>query len=104
MRSKQAAVERKPQAPHRLLYARWIDAHALTDSWCPVDGIDDLEARTIESVGWLLEGRKPGHLVLAQSFDTVVESVDHVLAIPIAMVRQLVDLTLGVEHDITQLR
>ena len=104
MKPKPVAEPRQPNAPHRVLYARWIDAHALVDSWCPIADIDDLAPRNIETVGFHIDGLKPGHLVLAQSADADIASVDHVIAIPVAMLRQVVDLTMGVEYDLSKLR
>jgi hypothetical protein len=66
----------------------WHDAHAVTDSWTNVDDIgrDPVEVR---SVGWLLTGAKPGHVVIAQSRIIDQDEVDNVLAVPKGMVRRV---------------
>lgn len=71
----------------------WFDAHAVTESWTPVDELDR-ENCVVRSVGMLMDNVKEGHLVLAQSMICGQDTVDNVLAIPAGMVRQVNPLTL----------
>lgn len=66
----------------------WHDAHAATEGWTPPADIDQ-EPYTVASVGFLLSDSKPGHVVLAQSMIADHGDVDHVLAIPLAMVARI---------------
>lgn len=66
----------------------WHDAHAVTDSWTSVDDIDNAPVE-VRSVGWLLAGAKPGHVVIAQSRIIDQDEVDNVLAVPKGMVRRM---------------
>lgn len=66
----------------------WHDAHAVTDTWTSVDEID-ADPVEVRSVGWLLAGAKPGHVVVAQSQIVTHEEVDGVLAVPRGMVRRI---------------
>jgi hypothetical protein len=75
-------------AHHQLLRVWWHDAHAATDGWTTPDEID-VEPYLVVSVGLLLNGCKPGHVVLAQSMIADHGDVDHVLAIPVAMVTRI---------------
>lgn len=72
----------------RMLRVWWHDAHAATEGWTPPDAIDR-EPYIVMSVGFLLSDCKPGHVVLAQSMITDHGDVDHVLAIPVAMVARI---------------
>ena len=64
----------------------WHDAHSVSTGWMPIADIEQ-DPAVVHSVGWLLSATKPNHVVLAQSY--VDESVDHLLAIPSAMVVQI---------------
>ena len=78
-----------------LVYVEWADAHA-DSTWAHVDEINDDGEYLVRSVGWLLEpasGGKQGHLSLCQSL-TVDHFIDHVIHIPIAMVRKTTKLKL----------
>jgi hypothetical protein len=66
----------------------WHDAHAVSDTWSSVDDIDD-EPCVVRSVGVLLPHSKPGHLVLAQSIIERDDMLDHIVAIPLGMVRRV---------------
>jgi len=73
----------------------WADAHAGVDHWMPLDELEDDGEYLVQSVGWLLpadDGGKQGHVTVAQSL-TPDEHVDHVLHIPVSMVRTLVIVT-----------
>ena len=72
----------------------WHDAHAVSDTWSSVDDIDG-DPCVVRSVGVLLPHAKPGHLVLAQSLIEGDGVVDHVVAIPLGMVRRVHRLTVG---------
>jgi hypothetical protein len=76
---------------HGLLRVWWHDAHAATEGWTAPDGIDQ-EPYLVASVGFLLGDCKPGHVVLAQSMIADHGDVDHVLAIPVAMVTRIESL------------
>jgi hypothetical protein len=69
-----------------MVYVKWHDAHAVAPSWICLDDIDD-EPAIVESVGWVLHGKKDGHIVLAQSITD--NEGDHILAIPVGMVRSM---------------
>lgn len=71
----------------------WRDAHAVTDTWTAIEELDD-EPCIVHSIGFLLRDVKPGHIVLAQSMIDGEEygDVDHVLAIPSAMVVRIESL------------
>lgn len=74
---------------------RWADAHAGTEHWTPLEELDDDGEYIVSSVGWLLpvdEGGKADHVTVVQSV-TVDDHVDHVLHIPVSMVRTLVSIT-----------
>jgi hypothetical protein len=73
----------------------WHDAHAVTETWVGVDDIDDGPC-VVRSVGVLVPHAKPGHLVLAQSIIEGDNMVDHVVAIPLGMVRRVHRLSVGV--------
>jgi len=64
----------------------WHDAHSLASSWIELSDID-VEPAVVESVGFLLVGVKPNHIVLAQSFTG--DECDHILAVPVEMVRSM---------------
>lgn len=71
-----------------MLRVLWRDAHAVTDTWTAPEEIDS-EPCMVWSVGFVLPDCKPGHLVLAQSVIADHGNVDHVLAIPVAMVAKM---------------
>ena len=61
----------------------WHDAHA-ESSWQQVRDID-ADPYVVKTAGWLLQGVKPDHVVIAQSIGSD-ENIDGVLCIPVAMV------------------
>lgn len=65
----------------------WHDAHSVGAGWQTVDGIDD-EPCVVESVGILVGRVIADHVVIAQS-RTDDETIDHVLAIPVAVIRSM---------------
>jgi len=65
----------------------WHDAHSASTGWCEIGDIEDSPV-VVESLGWLLPDRKAAHIVLAQSM-TSDESIDSVLCIPVAMVKNI---------------
>jgi hypothetical protein len=69
-----------------VVYVKWHDAHAVAPSWVALDDIVD-EPAVVESVGWLVSDAITGHIVLAQSI--LCDEGDHILAIPIGMVREM---------------
>lgn len=72
----------------------WCDAHAVTDSWTPIEELDRKEC-LVESTGLWITDAKEGHIVLAQSMISDEETVDGVLAIPVGMVRFIHRLSRG---------
>jgi len=64
----------------------WHDAHSVADTWIEVADID-VEPAVVESVGFLLADAKPKHIVLAQSLTG--DECDHILAIPVGMVKAI---------------
>ena len=64
----------------------WHDAHSVADTWIDVADID-VEPAVVESVGFLLPDAKPKHIVLAQSLTG--DECDHILAVPVEMVRSI---------------
>ena len=68
-----------------LVLVTWHDAFAITDTWIEVEDIDDEPCVTL-SVGWLLPDAKKDHVVICQSTNSE-DTIDSVLAIPVAMVK-----------------
>jgi hypothetical protein len=68
-----------------LVLVIWHDAFAITDTWIEVEDIDD-EPCVTHSVGWLLPDAKKDHVVICQSTNSE-DTIDSVLAIPVAMVK-----------------
>ena len=67
----------------------WHDAHSGAESWISIKDLDS-DPAVVESVGFLLngeEGGKPDHLTLFQS--RIGDEIDHVLHIPVGMVRKI---------------
>lgn len=69
-----------------LVLVVWHDAFALTNSWIEVSDIDD-EPCITHSVGFLIPDAKKDYVVLCQSFNSE-DTIDSVLAIPNAMVKE----------------
>ena len=67
-----------------VVWVEWNDAHAVAPSWISLDDIVD-EPAIVESVGWLIPHAIADHIVLAQS--VLGDEGDHILAIPVGMVR-----------------
>ena len=68
----------------------WMDAHASTETWTPLEEIDPAPC-LIHTVGLLLPEIKPGHVSVAQSVDED-DRVDSVLCVPVDMVVRMEDL------------
>ena len=67
----------------------WHDAHSGAESWINIKDLDT-EPAEVQSVGFLLatsDGGKPEHVTLYQSRNE--DSVDHVLHIPVGMVKHI---------------
>ena len=67
----------------------WHDAHSGAESWINIKDLDT-EPAEVQSVGFLLaasDGGKPDHVTLYQSRNE--DSVDHVLHIPVGMVKNI---------------
>jgi hypothetical protein len=75
----------------RLVRVTWHDAHGI-EGWVSIHDIEQ-GPRVITSVGWALPGCKAGHIVLVGSVDE--DMVDGGLAIPLGMVREVVELLDG---------
>ena len=79
-------TERLEQLDHTPVQVIWQDAYSGLDSWHHLTDIRN-EPRIIRSVGILLHGKVDDHISVCQSFDN--GHVDHVLHIPIKMVKQV---------------
>lgn len=62
----------------------WLDAHDVLTAWEENGEQEAKEPYTVETVGWLLEGRKKGHVVVA--LNRTDEHVSSGIAIPEGMV------------------
>jgi hypothetical protein len=80
------AADDGARVTHTPVCVVWQDAHALSSSWITVDEIE-AKPRTITTVGYVIQGAKHRHLVIAQSVDG--DNLDHVLAIPLGMIRRV---------------
>ena len=78
---------------YQIVRLTWHDAHSVGSGWQSIDEIDD-DACVVESVGILISKVKADHVVMAQS-RTDDETLDHVLAIPVAMIRSMQVLSTG---------
>jgi hypothetical protein len=67
----------------KMVCVTWHDAHA-ESSWQELRDID-ADPYVVETVGWLIQGIKPDHVVIAQSIGSD-DSIDGVLCIPCQMV------------------
>ena len=70
----------------------WHDAHSGSESWINIKDLDTDPAE-VQSVGFVLattDGGKPDHITLYQSRNE--ESVDHVLHIPVGIVKSIKSL------------
>ena len=67
----------------------WHDAHSGSESWINIKDLDT-EPAEVKSVGFMLapaDGGKPDHITLYQSRNE--DSLDHVLHIPVGMVKSV---------------
>lgn len=75
------------------VYISWADAHAGAGHWSELD--DDDDEHIVKTCGFLIsvsDGGKPNHLTIAQSY-TPDGFYDHVIYIPVGMVRKTVLLS-----------
>lgn len=86
-----AAQHVRKSADMRLAVVLWRDAHADGDSWISVEDIEDCPY-VVESVGFVLEAVKSGHISLCQSLADDDGVVDHVLHVPNEMIIEIIDL------------
>jgi hypothetical protein len=73
---------------HPVVMVTWMDAHAATSTWTPIDDIDQ-DPCIVTSCGFMLsveQGGKPDHVTIYQS-KTDSDDVDGVLCVPVAMVK-----------------
>ena len=73
-----------------MVLVTWADAHSGVATWTPIDGLDKDEM-IVSTCGFLLatcDGGKPDHVTVYQS-RTIDDDIDHVLHIPVAMVRHM---------------
>jgi len=82
---------------HPLVVVVWHDAHSIGDTWMPLPF--EVTPCVVESVGWLVADVKADHVVIAQSFNNT-EDYDHILAIPLGMVKELRRVDLPTVGDI----
>ncbi len=92
MKEQMGSQPNETRRTQSILYVRWNDAHAVAPSWLALDDIVD-EPAVVESVGWLVPDAITGHIVLAQS--VIGDEGDHILAIPVGMVREMRTLFSG---------
>ena len=74
----------------------WADAHADVEQWTPLEDLDRDGEYLVKSCGWLIPvdlGGKADHVTIAQSL-TPDDMVDHVLHIPVSMVRTLASMAM----------
>lgn len=76
-----------------LVHVRWADAWADGDpGWRHLEEIEDEGEYLVDTVGWLLhvgDGGQTGHVTVAQSIGERDDAVDHVINIPLGMVRTI---------------
>lgn len=66
----------------------WHDAHAATETWTHSIDIES-DPCIVVSIGFLLPQRKPHHVLIAQSLIVETAHVDHVIAIPVGMIKRI---------------
>lgn len=74
----------------QIVVIEWADAHAGADSWTSIDSLDKDGEVVIVTAGFLLpieQGGRDQHVTIVQSFDDT--HVDHVLHVPVAMIRSM---------------
>lgn len=88
----------KIKAPDEMRFERvsiqWADAHAGEGHWDTLDP-EDKEEHIVITCGFIIptiDGGKPGHCTIAQSVSPD-EFVDHVIHIPVGMLRSVTFLT-----------
>lgn len=72
----------------------WADTHSGGTGWTPISEIDQNEY-IIKSCGYLLavgDGGKENHVTIYQS-RTEDDDLDHILHIPVAMIRKIKSVT-----------
>lgn len=81
-------MRKEPQKPSKqIAMVKWNDAHAdFNGSWVQETDIDP-ESLEVTSLGVILDGVKPGHISIAQSY--AYGLCDHVLHIPDKMVTEI---------------
>jgi hypothetical protein len=67
----------------QMVRVTWHDAHSASH-WQEVRDID-ADPYVVETVGWLLPGTKPDHVVIAQSVGSD-DSIDGIVSIPVGVV------------------
>jgi len=71
----------------------WADAHAHDeDSWVYLSNVPDRGEYLVSSIGHLLalgDGGQTGHVSIAQSIGVRDDAGDHIIHIPVGMVRNL---------------
>ena len=88
---------KRSQKDRPFLCVEWADAFATSSTWQFADEIDDTGEHLVRSSGWLLmpgSGGQSGHISLAQSVGPE-QSVDHIINIPIGMIRKIHRLSLS---------
>ena len=76
--------------PKTIVEITWADTHSGGTGWMPISGIDQAEY-VISSCGYILavsDGGKKNHVTLYQS-RSEDDDLDHVLHIPVAMIRNI---------------
>jgi len=67
----------------------WADAHSADiGTWHPIEDLEDTGEFLNRTVGFVIEDAKRDHVTVCQSI-TPDEQVDHVLHIPMGMIRKI---------------
>ena len=86
-------------SPREMVLVVWADAHAEdTSGWAFLSEMSDRGEYLVETIGWLLSpkhGGKDGHVTVAQSLTRQDDACDHVVHVPLGMVRELYRLERG---------
>lgn len=72
----------------------WADAHTAPHEWVHIEDVAEDGEYIVRSIGWVLppnKGGKEHHITLCQSW-TPEDMVDHIVHIPVAMVRTVANL------------
>jgi hypothetical protein len=81
---------------HQLIQVTWHDAHAVSETWTTREDLDN-DPCVVTSIGYLIAGVKPNHVVISQSIIMDDSNhIDHVIAIPNGMIKRIDRLKVSV--------